>query len=364
MTDPLVDPATDLRDFAFMPVDIGRLFGSEFHAQSDDAAWRAGMTLWLKSYHQVPASSIPDDDIALARLAELGRDLKTWKKIKAAALRGWVKCSDGRLYHPVVAEKALEGWIEKLTQRKSSAAGNAKKYNQVFDPVPFDDAIESSRARLAALNPQSRILSKRSGRYAAGAPGGSKLDASNPPDGSPDDLPTGSQEKGQGREGKGILEDNQSAQQPLPAAAPPNSDFDQEEIRGRCEKAAGGRSFKDFQTVIDLIEAGVSLDRRILPIIRDVAAKRPGRDDIASWKFFAPAIRDNARPGAPASCASLQPPLGTYIKAGTPEWESASVAYRKAKGRGPPIDNGGGWLFLPEFLIGSPMISPPTQGDA
>ena len=89
---PHIPKDVDLRDFAFMPVDIVRLFNSEFHALSDDAAWRAGVTLWLKSYHQVPAASIPDDDIALARLAELGRDVKAWKKMKAAALRGWVKC--------------------------------------------------------------------------------------------------------------------------------------------------------------------------------------------------------------------------------------------------------------------------------
>jgi len=112
MTSPPVPADLDLRDFLFMPIDIARLFDSEFHAQSSDAEWRAGVTLWLKSYHQVPASSIPDDDVACARLAELGRDVKAWRKVKAAALRGWIKCDDGRLYHPVVAEKALEGWIE------------------------------------------------------------------------------------------------------------------------------------------------------------------------------------------------------------------------------------------------------------
>ena len=219
MTDPiapLVPAELDLRDFGFMPIDIVRLFGSEFHAQSDDAAWRAGVTLWLKSYHQVPAASLPDDDVALARLAELGRDLRSWKKIKQAALRGWIKCSDGRLYHPVVAEKALEGWIEKMTQRKSSAAGNAKRYEQEFDPTSFDDAIKASLARLATLNPQSRILAKRFGKRTAGSPAGSDNRHKDAPIGSfelpggsenrpygsalgsPDCLPSGSQGTGTG----------------------------------------------------------------------------------------------------------------------------------------------------------------------
>jgi len=119
--DPLPAPLTpmdcDLRDFKFIPIDIVRLFNSEFHARSDDAVWRAGMTLWLKAFHQVPAASIPDDDVALARLAELGRDVKSWKKIREGALYGWVKCLDGRLYHPVVAEKAMEAWQGKKNQR-------------------------------------------------------------------------------------------------------------------------------------------------------------------------------------------------------------------------------------------------------
>jgi hypothetical protein len=104
-----------------MPLDIARLFNSEFHARADDSEWRAGITLWLKSFHQVPAGSIPDDDVALARLAELGRDVKSWKKIREVALHGWVKCSDGRLYHPVVAEKAAEAWAGKLSQRARTA---------------------------------------------------------------------------------------------------------------------------------------------------------------------------------------------------------------------------------------------------
>lgn len=65
---PPIPAEADLRDFAFMPIDINRLFGSAFHARSTDAEWRAGVTLWLKSYHQVPAGSLPEDDIELCRL--------------------------------------------------------------------------------------------------------------------------------------------------------------------------------------------------------------------------------------------------------------------------------------------------------
>lgn len=124
MTDlpaPLTPADCDLRDFPHTPLFRARLFGSSFHARATDAEWRAGVTLWLKSWDQVPAGSLPDDDIELCRLAELARDLKGWKKHKAGALRGWVLCTDGRLYHPVVAEGVNTAIEAKVKQRLKTA---------------------------------------------------------------------------------------------------------------------------------------------------------------------------------------------------------------------------------------------------
>lgn len=118
MTAPLTPPDCDLRDFAFMPLDAGRLFGSEFHAIASDSEWRAGVCLWLKSWHQVPAASLPNDDTMLCRLAEYGRDIRTWRKVRDVALRGWILCDDGRLYHETVAQKAVEAWERKQAFRK------------------------------------------------------------------------------------------------------------------------------------------------------------------------------------------------------------------------------------------------------
>jgi hypothetical protein len=182
---PLTPSNTDLRDFPYLPLDIARLFGSQFHARANDAEWRAGVTLWLKSFHQVPAASLPDEEKALARLAELGRDVRTWRKLRAGALHGWVKASDGRLYHPVVAVKALEAWIKKLTHGRLSAAGNAKRYGLAFDPGPLNLEIDHALGLLSRLDPHSRALRKPPGR----APGGSPADART-------GVPPGSQEKG------------------------------------------------------------------------------------------------------------------------------------------------------------------------
>lgn len=134
---PLVPADVDLRDFQFMPLDIVRLFGSTFHARASDAEWRAGLTLWCKSWHQVPAGSLPTDDIELCRLAELGRDLKTWRKLKAMAMHGWFEATDGRQYHAVVAEKVTEAWKRKCEQKvrtlKARIAAMEKRLKEASD---------------------------------------------------------------------------------------------------------------------------------------------------------------------------------------------------------------------------------------
>lgn len=205
--EPLTPPECDLRDFQFMPLDVARLFSSSFHARATDGEWRAGVTLWAKSWHQVPAGSLPDDDIELTRLAELGREVKAWRKLKAGALRGWVKASDGLLYHPVVAEKALEAWLEKLAQRLSSGAGNAKRWKVPFDPSPINAEIVRATALLTALNPQSRALRKASRRR-----------SQSDPDGTPADIPTGSQGTG-----TGTVEEERGTSSLCPPASPSNA---------------------------------------------------------------------------------------------------------------------------------------------
>ena len=158
---PLTPPDCDLRDFGYMPLEIERLRHS--------SAWRRAkrkpalafymVNLWAGAFHEVPAGSIPDDDEAQADLAHC--ELRRWQRFKPDVLTGWVKCSDGRLYHKVVAEKALEGWIEKLGRKKSSGIGNAKRWECTFDSANLDQKIIKARALLHEMNPGSRILSKK-----------------------------------------------------------------------------------------------------------------------------------------------------------------------------------------------------------
>lgn len=105
---PLTPPECDTRGLEWMPLLGDRLFSSQTWLLACDEARCAMLKLWWASWKQYPAASLPDDDTCHARLAGYERATKAWTKIRAQAMRGWVKCSDGFLYHPVVADLAVK----------------------------------------------------------------------------------------------------------------------------------------------------------------------------------------------------------------------------------------------------------------
>lgn len=126
--EPLVPAHIDLRDFPFMPLEVARLRDSAIVDEISGDEFRAAILLWCASWHQVPAGSLPNDPKQLSKFAGYGRVVTEWGKVAEGALYGWVECSDGRLYHPVVAEKAIEAWEKKaeFTTRAASRAEQAK----------------------------------------------------------------------------------------------------------------------------------------------------------------------------------------------------------------------------------------------
>lgn len=142
MIEPLVAPEVDLRDFKFMPLDVTRLRRSKqwLIARRRPEIGFYALNLWAASWHEVPAASIEDDDDVLADAAMC--DPRKWKKVKEDVLRGWVKCSDGRFYHPVVAEKAREAWAAKMSQR--SRTESARQAKQQRRSLPSTDAVTTS----------------------------------------------------------------------------------------------------------------------------------------------------------------------------------------------------------------------------
>jgi hypothetical protein len=178
MTDlpaPLTPADCDLKDFPHTPIYRARLRGSTFNAKANDAEWRAGVNLWLNAQDQVPAGSLPDDDLELCRLADLGRDVKAWKKVKAWALHKWFKCSDGRLYNETVAEIVNMQWQAKIDQRnktlKARIAALQKRLEQATDQNVKTEITEQIQRMQQGLKQwQSQSLSQ-SGESSVTEPG-------------------------------------------------------------------------------------------------------------------------------------------------------------------------------------------------
>jgi hypothetical protein len=154
---PLTPADCDLRDFPFIPLDVKRLLTSETWILGTGDERSAAIALWLESWHQVPAASLPDNDRMLEHLSQS----KSWKKVKEHALRGWSRCSDSRLYHPVVAEKALEAWVEKLLNSLSGSTGNAKRWGIAIDTDGIAARVVEASKLLANIAPQSKTLRKK-----------------------------------------------------------------------------------------------------------------------------------------------------------------------------------------------------------
>lgn len=121
--DPLTPADCDLRGFSNLQLDVDLLPKSQLANYADAEAFRAAVLLWCEAWKTVPAASLEDSDMDLRAIVGLQRDGELWAKIKDDALRGFVKCSDGRLYHKVLAEKAIKAWETRLKYRALGKAG-------------------------------------------------------------------------------------------------------------------------------------------------------------------------------------------------------------------------------------------------
>jgi hypothetical protein len=115
---PPIPSDVDIRDFRFMPLDVVQLQNSETWAIADGWTSKALVNLWTKAWHQVPAGSLPDND----DLHRTWAGVPDWESVRGTALRGFIKCSDGRLYHRVICEKALTAWNERKRFRRAAKA--------------------------------------------------------------------------------------------------------------------------------------------------------------------------------------------------------------------------------------------------
>jgi hypothetical protein len=155
MTVPPIAPDVDLGQLPWFPILRRRLFRSQFHLMATDAEWRAGMTLWIRSWDQQPSGSLPNDDGQLQRLAGLARANAKWRRVRDMALHGWYVADDGRLYHDTVAEVVNDGvkWKTKSirTRRERRLKSKADSDNLTNKGIP---PLKPPKNELGAINPK------------------------------------------------------------------------------------------------------------------------------------------------------------------------------------------------------------------
>lgn len=114
---PPIPADIDVRNLDEFMLNVERFMASELVAISSHEAIAAALFLWCRAWKQVPAASLPDDDRVIAAFARLSPT--RFKKLRNQIMRGFVKCSDGRWYHTVLAETALAAFRYKQSfQRK------------------------------------------------------------------------------------------------------------------------------------------------------------------------------------------------------------------------------------------------------
>ncbi len=127
LPEPLTPADCDLRGLKFMPLDVLQLRDSSLAAKAPGEAFRAAVMLWCAAWTQVPAGSLPNDEEELAHLCGYGRAPKEWKKVRTWALHKFVLCSDGRLYHPHIAQCALDSWERRGEWREKESNKNERQ---------------------------------------------------------------------------------------------------------------------------------------------------------------------------------------------------------------------------------------------
>lgn len=312
LPEPMVPAECDLRDFPFMPLDCARLLDSDLFALARGDEFKAAVALWCKSWGQVPTGSLPADEKVLAHLSGAGA---AWKKVREMALRGWVKCSDGRLYHPVIAEKAAEGWAKKLAQRARGKRGNEVRWGAKQDDKTPPPTIPKGSPKDRAGNP-SAILGQSQGtvrkkeevtqqplssfpdsrepeppRVTPTRTVQSRLVTANDPPEAwlhlADRNPDGSPKREAGLVGTDDHGRPLAGGYHLDVAARHVTD----EANWRHDKPT------DWSLLAEWLRAGCDLHDHILPVVRRLTASlraKPGGDVAQSLRFFDGAIRDAA----------------------------------------------------------------------
>jgi hypothetical protein len=150
LPEPLTPAEIDLTGFPSFGLNVERLLASELVALCSPQEGWAALMLWSRAWQQKPPGSLPNDERVLAAFSRA----KSWKQVRVMALRGFVLCSDGRLYHPMLAAEAMRCWESRLKHQELQAKNaeklrlwrekqKSKNPQQTGDVTGYEDGTET-----------------------------------------------------------------------------------------------------------------------------------------------------------------------------------------------------------------------------
>ena len=152
--EPLVPAGTSLRHLPMMFLDIVALQNSDTWALANGWEAKAAINLWMKAWHQIPAGSLPNDEKLLAAWAQVP---VPWADVRSVAMRGFVLCSDGRLYHPVISARVIS--VITSSERGQSMAnsrwGNNNPSNAIETKTKTKKRKDSDQSSLGLVGGQA-----------------------------------------------------------------------------------------------------------------------------------------------------------------------------------------------------------------
>ena len=167
---PPIAADLDVRKFPFMPLDCKRLLHSDFLWSVNDAEFRAAILLWTSAWHQVPAGSLPNNDRTLATMCGFSRSdagLAEFAAVKKGALYGFKLASDGRYYHPVIIERAIEAArriaqfdADRISAKKRMAEKRAKEKSSGNQDVRKSYGVTSPDVRECSVLKETKTKTK------------------------------------------------------------------------------------------------------------------------------------------------------------------------------------------------------------
>ncbi len=184
---PLVAADVDVRDLDSFLFNVERLMASELVALSSHEVVAAALFLWCRAWKQMPAASLPDDDRVICAYSRLS--VTRYRKLKTEILRGFVKCSDGRLYHRTLAAEANAAFARKQSfrERREKDSERLRLWRTKQGERRSDTASETS----FQTSDDTRFVREGQGRDREGKGPKEERDAAGPPlrDGIADEHP-------------------------------------------------------------------------------------------------------------------------------------------------------------------------------